>query len=119
MATYAALTPTPDPPQMEFIPTDSSHKYPKVTNQSLIFKFSNPAVRANARRAASHYRGFGLHRVTLRDLRTGQKEQATLCDTLAEFMDALDYSLWCKKCQRWTKGTGNTSKKCWRCKRQL
>ena len=114
-ATYAALTHNGDPPQMEFIPTDSSHKYAKVTGESLIFKFADRSMLSDAKEIVLT-RGFGLHRVTLRDLRTGNIEQAKRCETLDDFCDQLDFVGWCQKCRHFSSGIA-MKRKCWKCKK--
>ena len=118
MPVYAALTHNGDPPQMEFIPTDSTHKYPKLTGESLVFKFANKAIMDGAQHYARLERGFGLFKVTGRDLRTGSKEQAIRCETPDDFTEALNLVVWCKKCNHFTYSRF-MNRKCWRCKRQL
>ena len=115
MPIYAALTHNTGPPQLEFVPTDSTQKYPKLTGESLVFKFPNVAFLEKAKSEAAFRLQFGLHKVTTRDLTTGRKEQAIRCETIVEFDDILDTTVWCERCRHFTWGK-MMKRKCWKCK---
>ena len=114
-AIYVALTHNLDPPQMEFLPTDSTQKYPKITRESLIFKLAERSMLNECKEAASA-RGFGLHRITLRDITTGHSKQAPRCNATDEFCARLNMTGWCNRCRQFTYGTFMKGR-CWKCKR--
>ena len=113
MALYAALTPNLEPPQKELIKHSSHQVYPKIISECLTFKLPNTALFNQAKQLALEARGFGLHKITLKDLHTGH--QPNECKTLEDFDFSLDISTWCEKCQYFTYGVSYKDR-CQQCK---
>ena len=113
MPVYAALT-SGDPPQYEFAQMNNN-KYPKLAGGVKVFKFADMALLTEAKSLACRERGFGLYRVTKRDLGTGW--QPIQCDTIKDFTSSLTIIGWCDPCDDFTFGI-MAAGKCRRCDKQ-
>lgn len=112
MPFYAALT-NGDPPQLEFNPTQSHMKHPKITSSVLVFNFPKKAMIESAKKIAEA-EGYGLFKVTRRDLHTGHTLRGVVDPD--DFKQTLDIVGYCDDCEKFTHGVG--AGKCWKCKKR-
>ena len=111
MPFFAALT-NGDPPQLEFNPTQSHMKHPKIVSGVLVFSFPKKAMIESAKQIAET-EGYGLFKVTKRELHTGHDPKSV--GDPDDFRDTLNIVGYCDDCECFTYGFWGG--KCWKCKK--